>query len=157
SFAEQNNESLGDFFNKEYLSRSLGLWDFNRDGSVDSYITHLDHPLSVLKNETKTNGAWIAIELVGTESERDAIGATIRVTAGEQSWMHQRLAGIGFDCANDGFVNMGFGTLEKIDSLEITWTSGKTSNWRDLGVNRRYRAIEAQSNLDEVRLANAPN
>ena len=157
SFAEQNNESLGDFFNKEYLSRSLGLWDFNRDGSVDSYITHLDHPLSVLKNETKTNGAWIAIELVGTESERDAIGATIRVTAGKQSWMHQRLAGNGFECANEGFVHLGLGTLEKIDSLEITWTSGKTSNWRDLGVNRRYRAIEAQSNLDEVRLANAPN
>lgn len=156
SFAEQPSESLGDFFNKEYLSRSLGLWDFNRDGLVDSYITHLDHPLSVLKNETKTNGAWIAIELVGTESERDAIGATIRVTAGEQRWMHQRLAGNGFECANEGFVHLGLGKLEKIDSLEITWPSGKTSRWGDLRVNRRYRAIETQSDLDEVRLANAP-
>jgi tetratricopeptide (TPR) repeat protein len=157
NFAEQPSDTLGDFFNKEYLSRSLGLWDFNRDGLVDSYITHLDHPLSVLRNQTKTNGAWIAIELVGTESERDAIGATIAITAGEQSWMHQRLAGNGFECANESFVHLGLGALEKIDSLEIAWPSGKKSRWRDLRVNRRYRAIEAQSDLDEVKLVNAAN
>jgi hypothetical protein len=156
SFAEQPNDSLGDFFNKEYLSRSLGLWDFNRDGLVDSYITHLDHPLSVLRNQTKTNGTWIAIELIGTESERDAIGATIKIVAGDQSWIHQRLAGNGFECTNEGFVHLGLGGIQKIDSMEIVWPSGKTSQWENLQVNRRYRAIEAQSILDEVRLVNAP-
>jgi tetratricopeptide (TPR) repeat protein len=156
SFAEQPNDSLGDFFNKEYLSRSLGLWDFNRDGLVDSYITHLDHPLSVLRNQTKTNGTWIAIELIGTESERDAIGATIKIVAGDQSWIHQRLAGNGFECTNESFVHLGLGGIQKIDSMEIVWPSGKTSQWENLQVNRRYRAIEAQSILDEVRLVNAP-
>jgi hypothetical protein len=156
SFAEQPNDSLGDFFNKEYLSRSLGLWDFNRDGLVDSYITHLDHPLSVLRNQTKTNGTWIAIELIGTESERDSIGATIKIVAGDQSWIHQRLAGNGFECTNESFVHLGLGGIQKIDSMEIVWPSGKTSQWENLQVNRRYRAIEAQSILDEVRLVNAP-
>jgi tetratricopeptide (TPR) repeat protein len=156
TFAEQPNDSLGDFFNKEYLSRSLGLWDFNRDGLVDSYITHLDHPLSVLRNQTKTNGTWIAIELIGTESERDAIGATIKIVAGDQSWIHQRLAGNGFECTNESFVHLGLGGIQKIDSMEIVWPSGKTSQWENLQVNRRYRAIEAQSILDEVRLVNAP-
>lgn len=157
TFAEQPSDSLGDFFNKEYLSRSLGLWDFNRDGLVDSYVTHLDHPLSILKNQTETQGAWLALEFVGTESERDAIGAVVTLRADGQEWVHQRLAGNGFECTNEDFVHLGLGTVSQVDSLEIVWPSGKTSRWENLAVNRRYRAIESQSGLDEVVLANAQN
>lgn len=149
-FQEQPTESLGEFFNKEYLSRSLGLWDFNRDGLVDSYVTHLDHPLSILKNQTVTQGAWIAIELVGTDSERDAIGAQIRVIASGQEWIHQRLAGNGFECSNEDFIHIGLGMLDKIDALEVQWPNGSTSRWEGVAVNRRYRAIQSQAALDEV-------
>ncbi len=149
-FQEQPTESLGEFFNKEYLSRSLGLWDFNRDGLVDSYVTHLDHPLSILKNQTVTQGAWVAIELVGTDSERDAIGAQIRVIASDQEWIHQRLAGNGFECSNEDFIHIGLGMLDKIDALEVQWPNGGTSRWEGVAVNRRYRAIQSQAALDEV-------
>jgi Flp pilus assembly protein TadD len=151
-FTEQSNETLGDFFNKEYLSRSLGLWDYNRDGLVDSYVTHLDHHLSILKNQTTTNGAWVAVELIGVESERDAIGAAITVDAGGEKWVHQRLAGNGFECTNESFVHLGLGKLNKIDALEIQWPSGKTSRWENLEVNRRYRVVESQETIDDVRI-----
>ncbi len=155
TFAEQPNDTLGPFFTNEYLSRCLGLWDFNRDGLVDSYVTHLDHPLSILKNQTSTNGNWLAVELIGTESERDAIGAVVSVQAGGQSWVHQRLSGNGFECSNEDFVHLGLGTSTKIDSLEIAWPSGRISRWENLSVNRRYRVVESQSSLDEVKLVQA--
>ena len=154
-FAEQPVEALGDFFNKEYLSRALGFWDFNRDGLVDGFVTHLDHPLSILKNQTITQGSWIAVELVGTQAERDAIGAEIRVSASGEQWVHQRLAGNGFECTNEDFIHLGLGVLDKIDSLEIVWPSGGTSRWENVNVNRRYRAIQSQATLDEVALPNA--
>lgn len=151
-FAQQPNESLGDFFNKEYLSRCLGLWDFNRDGLVDCYVTHLDHPLSILKNQTITDGAWFSIELTGTVSERDAIGAMVTVQVGQERWVHQRLAGNGFECTNEDFIHLGLGISPNIDSLEIAWPSGQISRWENLAINRRYRAVEGQVVLDEVKL-----
>lgn len=154
-FAEQPNDTLGGFFKQEYLSRSLGLWDFNQDGKVDSFVTHLDHPLSILENRTKTSGNWIAMELVGTDSERDAIGATVTVNAGGQTWMHQKLAGNGFECSNEDFVHLGLGVQPQIESIEIAWPSGKISRYDNLMVNRRYRAIESQPSLDEVTLVNS--
>jgi hypothetical protein len=112
----------------------------------------LDHHLSILKNQTTTNGAWVAVELIGVESERDAIGAAITVDAGGEKWVHQRLAGNGFECTNESFVHLGLGKLNKIDALEIQWPSGKTSRWENLEVNRRYRVVESQETIDDVRI-----
>ena len=151
-FAQQPNESLGEFFTKEYLSRSLGLWDFNCDGLVDCYITHLDHPMSILKNQTITDGAWFSIELTGTQSERDAIGAMVTVRVGQETWVHQRLAGNGFECSNEDFIHLGLGVASNIDSLEIAWPSGLISRWENIAVNSRYRAVEGQTELAEVKL-----
>jgi hypothetical protein len=149
AFAEQSSESLGSFFQKEYLSRSLGLWDFNRDGQLDAYVTHLDHPISILKNQSTSDGAWISIEPVGTQSERDAIGAQLEIRVGEQSWMHQRLAGNGFECSNDPAIYLGLGPVQSIDEVTLTWPSGSTSRFQNVSPNQRYRIVESIDELME--------
>ena len=151
-FIEEASDRLGSYFQAEYLSRCLGVWDFNRDGRVDSYVTHLDHPLSVLRNEVKGQGNWLAIDLVGVESERDAIGAEIELKGDGQTWVHQRLAGNGFECANEGFVHFGVGKLEVIDSLEVRWPSGRVSRFEKVDVNRRVLLIESSEVVHEVLL-----
>ena len=149
AFAEQSSESLGSFFQKEYLSRSLGLWDFNRDGQLDAYVTHLDHPISILKNQSTSDGAWISIEPVGTQSERDAIGAQLEIRVGEQRWIHQRLAGNGFECSNDPAIYLGLGPVQSIDELTLTWPSGSTSRFQNVSPNQRYRIVESIDELME--------
>jgi hypothetical protein len=145
SFTELSSESLGAFFTKTYLSRSLGIWDFNRDGKPDWYVTHLDHPLSILRNDSQSDGAWVAIELVGVDSERDAIGAVVRVVASTEKWTHQRLAGNGFECSNEPWIFLGLGNSQKIDRLEIDWPSSKHSVYENLEVNQRYRIWESHA------------
>jgi len=149
AFAEQSSDTLGNFFQKEYLSRCLGLWDFNRDGQLDAFVTHLDQPISILKNETISDGAWISIEPVGTQSERDAIGAQLEVRIGDQRWIHQRLAGNGFECSNDPSIYLGLGRIQSIDELTITWPSGSTSRFQNVSPNKRYRVVESIDELIE--------
>jgi tetratricopeptide (TPR) repeat protein len=148
AFVEQPAEPLGAFFTKEYLSRALGVWDFNRDGRPDFYATHLDHPISILRNDSDSTGKWVMVELVGSLSERDAIGATLRVFAGPEQWMQQRLAGNGFECSNEPWIFLGLGNVPKIDRLEIEWPSGQRSSFLDLDVNRRYRIREAVEQIE---------
>jgi len=155
-FIEEASDRLGGYFQAEYLSRSLGVWDFNKDGRVDSYVTHLDHPLSVLRNDVKGQGNWLAIELVGVESERDAIGAEIVLKGDSQTWVHQRLAGNGFECANEGFVHFGVGKLEVLDSVEVHWPSGRVTRYEKVDVNKRVLLIESSEVLHEV-LLEQPN
>jgi len=145
---EQNPDALGEFFQKEFLSRCLGAWDFNRDGRVDWFVTHLDHPLSILRNDSKSDGGWIMIEPIGVTSERDAIGAQVRIQAGDNVWIHQRLAGNGFECSNEPWIHLGLGNqVDRIDVLEIDWPSGNRSRFTDVPVNRRYRILES---IDEL-------
>lgn len=144
ALAEVQSEALGPFFTKTFLSRSLGIWDFDRDGKPDWFITHLDHPLSILRNTSESSGAWIAIEVIGVVSERDAIGTEIRLTADNQSWVHQRLAGNGFECSNEPWIFLGLGRTAKVDRLEINWSSGIQTVYHDLEVNRRYRIWESE-------------
>jgi tetratricopeptide (TPR) repeat protein len=148
SFEELPSESLGRFFTKTYLSRSLGIWDFNRDGKPDWYVTHLDHPLSILRNDSQSDGAWVALELIGVESERDAVGAVVRVFAASEKWMHQRLAGNGFECSNEPWIFLGLGKSQTIDRLEIDWPSGTRSVYESMDVNRRYRIWESNPQVE---------
>jgi tetratricopeptide (TPR) repeat protein len=150
---EQNTESYGPFFQRSSLSRSLGMWDYNRDGKVDWYVTHLDQPLSILRNDSTSDGAWLMLECVGVVSERDAIGATITVRCGDETWVHQRLAGNGFECSNEPWIFLGLGKQTLIDSLEIRWPSGERSEFQNIPTNQRYRAIETQEGLQVELLA----
>jgi hypothetical protein len=156
-FAEQEARTLGPFFTKEYLSRSLGIWDFDRDGRPDWYVTHLDHPLSILQNESTSQSNWIMIELIGVASERDAIGAQVRVRCGDEEWVHQRLAGNGFECSNEPWIFLGVANATQVDSVEIQWPSGGTTRADALAVNRRLRFVESSDTpTEDVLVRNAP-
>lgn len=152
AFVEQPTESYGDFFSKPSLSRSLGVWDFNRDGKLDWVVTHLDQPLSILKSESQSDGHWFMLELVGTDSERDAIGTVIEIHCGEESWRHQRLAGNGFECSNEPWIFLGLGRHATIDRLDVHWPSGKSTTIESIPADRRVRLVESQTELLEERL-----
>ncbi len=150
AFVEQPNESLGDFFAVQSLGRSLGVFDFNRDGWIDFFATHLDKPLSIIQNQSSSSGAWLAVDLIGTESERDAIGATLSIQSGDQTWIHQRLTGNGFECTSEGTVWFGLGAVRSIDALEVKWPSGKMERWQNVPVNQRVSIIESSGSIETI-------
>jgi hypothetical protein len=123
------------------------MTDFDRDGAIDFLIGHLHRPLALLHNQTRSKGHWIQFELVGTASERDAIGARITVTmAGGQQFTQWVTAGDGYLCSDEPMVDIGLGDLRELDKVEVSWPTGKTQVFEGLEIGHRYLVVEGESN-----------
>ncbi len=77
-FTLEDQKSAGRYWQREQLGRTLAMLDWNRDGRIDLLANHLDAPVSLLQNDSQAQN-WLQLELVGVTSERDAIGAEVRV------------------------------------------------------------------------------
>ncbi|OYP29466.1 hypothetical protein CGZ80_25040 [Rhodopirellula sp. MGV] len=131
----------------KYLGRSMALLDFNRDHKLDLLIGHLERPTALLENRTETDGHWIQFELIGTESERDAIGARLVVTAGGKTYTDWVTAGDGYFCSDEPVLEVGIGAEESIEKVEIFWPSGRSMVYENPTAAMRYLAIEGDTQL----------
>ncbi|HEX6985662.1 MAG TPA: FG-GAP-like repeat-containing protein, partial [Planctomycetaceae bacterium] len=99
-FEERPADAVGAYFGKERLGRGLARLDWDRDGRDDFAVSHLFEPVSLVTNRSPSAGRSLALRLVGAGA-RDAIGATVRVTAGGRTWTKQLTAGDGYQCSNE--------------------------------------------------------
>lgn len=146
-FREQPADSLGDFFQGHYLGRGLARLDWNRDGKEDVLISHLDAPAALLSNTTAAAGGFLAVRLCGVQSDRDAIGATVRVTAGGSLRTGQLTAGDGYQASNQRQLVFGLGPARRVDQVTVRWRSGFEQTWVDLPADREILLIEGAANL----------
>lgn len=133
------------FWTTATLGRTLVRTDFNRDGKPDLVANALDAPISILENRTDT-GHWLRLDLVGTTSERDAIGAEVIATCGEQEFHGWMLAG-GYMGANEPVVDVGLGEHDRVDRLDVRWPSGEVQSFRNVAVDTHYLIIENDQRL----------
>ena len=139
----------GDFFARPTLGRALARCDFNRDGAVDWIATHLDETVAMVKNESKIQN-WIQLELVGTRSERDAIGTTVIADLGNKGKSQFAVAtGDGYMARNEQIVSIGVGMTHSVNSLTIIWPEGEQQSFENIAVNKRYLIIEQRNGLFE--------
>ncbi|QDV81731.1 FG-GAP-like repeat-containing protein [Planctomycetes bacterium TBK1r] len=128
------------------LGRTMAVLDFNRDLKPDLVTNHLDAPAALLENQTATENA-LQLELIGTSSERDAIGAKVTLTIGDQSWVGWMVGGDGLLCSNEPMIDFGIGPHESIEQIVIDWPSGRSQRFSDVEANHRYLVIEGESGL----------
>jgi tetratricopeptide (TPR) repeat protein len=145
-FSAYPSELAGEYWQRPALGRTLAVLDFNKDGKVDLVANHLDAPTALLQNESET-GNWLQLQLVGTTSERDAIGAEATVTAGKQSWTGWQTGGDGHMSTNEPVIHFGIGQTQTIDRVSIVWPSGKTQVFTEVQANARYLAVEGAETL----------
>lgn len=145
-FALQNDEDLSDYWQQEQLGRTLAVLDLQHDGQIDLVSSHLDLPIALLKNRSDS-GHWFQLELIGVESERDAIGAEISVRSGTQTWHAWQTGGDGYMCSNEPVLHIGLGSATRIDEVKIDWPSGKTQSFSDIDADQRYLLIEGDDQL----------
>lgn len=112
-----------------YLGRGMTRLDFNHDGKQDFLITHLDAPSALMMNQTETSNHWLAIQLVGTSSERNAIGAQVDVHVGDQVLSNWIVGGDGYLSRNQPTVNFGLGPTEQVNQIVVTWPSGAKQSY----------------------------
>ena len=104
--------------------RGVALADFDNDGRLDIYETNADQPSFLYHNQTEETGNWVELKLIGTKSNRDAIGARVKLQAGDQRLIREVDGGNGYSGQSSTRVHFGIGHATKIDALEIHWPSG---------------------------------
>jgi Tfp pilus assembly protein PilF len=106
--------------------RGAAFGDLDRDGRVDVVVTRLNESPIVLRNITDQTGHWIQLRLVGRKSNRDGIGAEIKVITGSLTQVDTVRSGGSYLSSSDLRVHFGVGTHTTIDRLEVHWPSGQT-------------------------------
>ena len=136
----------GPAFSKPLAGRGLALGDFDNDGAVDVLISCNDGPPVLLKNSNAGKNHWVGIKLVGTKSNRDAIGAVITYQAGDLKRRHMKVGGGSYLSSHDPRVVLGLGQRNKLDWLEIKWPGPSTAieKFTDLPVDRYITIVEGQ-------------
>lgn len=132
------------YWSGNYLGRGMARIDFDRDGKFDIVITHLGDPTALLLNKTKTDNHWLKVKVVGTESERDAIGTKVTIRAGDQTWTNWAIAGDGYLCRNEAVIPFGLGNATEIDQLTVQWPSGKQQSFAKIAADQQVLLIQNQ-------------
>ncbi len=109
--------------------------DFDNDGDVDVVIVNLNEPPSLLRNDVTGDGHWMKVKLVGTKSNRSAIGARVIARYGGKVQAKEVLSQSSFLSANDPRLHFGLG-LAKTADLEIWWPSGAREKHANVKANQ---------------------
>ena len=135
---------VGGEFDRPKVGRGLAYGDFDRDGDLDLLLTTNNGPAYLYRNDQLSGNRSIRFRLVGTKSNRDGIGATVRVFGGGLT--QSRLVKGGSSYLSQSELPVTFG-LEKHDRIEravIDWPSGRTEEFKNLAAGRCYECTEGK-------------
>jgi len=123
-------------------SRGLAVGDLWNDGKISIVVSNMNAVASLLVNQVRSANHWIAIRTVGTKSNRDGIGARIRVKTAARTLVDEVRSGSSFDSNSDMRVHFGLGAAAKIEWIEIRWPSGLTEKFSNLPVDQIHTLQE---------------
>jgi len=116
-------------------SRGLAIGDLWNDGHISAVVSNMNAPPSLLLNQARTTNHWVAIRAVGSKSNRDGIGARIRVKAGARTYIDEVRSGSSFISNNDIRVHFGLGAATKVDWIEVRWPSGILERFENVPID----------------------
>jgi len=128
-------EEAGPGIAAKHSSRGCAFGDFDNDGDVDVLIVNLNEPPSLLRNDLRATHHWLKVKLIGTTSNRSAIGAYVVVRYGGKVQAQAVLSQASFYSSNDPRLHFGLGMATSGD-LEVTWPSGTKETHRAIGCDQ---------------------
>lgn len=125
-------------------SRAVALADFWNDGTLDIIVASQNGPVKLYKNVTSEGKNWIAFELVGSKSNRSAIGAEAEVYWNGKNQLQVISGGSGFSAQNQRPLFFGLGDAEAVDSVKVRWPSGQVQMLQSPKINKEHTIKEGE-------------
>jgi len=141
------SELSGPAVQEPRVSRGLAVGDLFNDGNMDLVVEDLQGSPMVLRNPGIPGNHWVSFELAGTRSNRLALGARLKLTAGGVTQTSQIISGGSYLSQSDLRVHFGLGKATKIESLEIRWPSGKVDTLGNLDADMFYSVLEGEGTV----------
>jgi enediyne biosynthesis protein E4 len=135
------SDGAGDYFTVPCLGRGAAGGDFDNDGHVDVAVSHLDQPLAILRNETRTPHHYIGLELL-PRNRIAASGGRAIVTAGGRRRVVPIVGGGSYLSSPDPRIVVGLGEYDGPVQIEIVWPGRQTDTYPDLAPDRYWRFCE---------------
>jgi hypothetical protein len=130
---------------KARAHRGCAFGDFDRDGRVDVVVTTLNEPVELLRNTSDPKQHWLELELTGTRSNRDAIGAKVKLTgrSGLTQYNHVSTS-VGYASSSSRRVHFGLGPDDRASRIEIRWPSGKNQQLENVPADQILKITEPE-------------
>ena len=135
---------LGTEFNQPKVGRGLAYGDFDRDGDLDILMTTNNGPAFLFRNDQSSGNKSIRFRLVGTKSNRDAIGAAVRIFHGGGAQLRLVKSGSSYLSQSELPVTFGLGRQDGIERAVINWPSGRVEEFKSLAAGRTYECVEGK-------------
>jgi hypothetical protein len=131
-------------FAQPKVGRGVACGDFDRDGDVDLLITTNNGPGYLYRNNQSAGNGSIRFRLVGTKSNRDAIGAEVHIECGGTKQSRLVKSGSSYLSQSELPVTFGLGKRDQIDRVVIQWPSGRTEEYKNLAAGKAYQCVESK-------------
>ena len=135
---------VGGGFDKPRVGRGLAYADFDRDGDLDILLTTNNGPAVLFRNEQLAGNRSVRFELEGTQSNRDAIGASVQVFAGDLHQSRMVHGGSSYLSQSERPLTFGLAKRDKVDRLLIQWPSGRAEEYKNLQTTKAYKCLEGK-------------
>ena len=136
--------TAGAYFSEPLVGRASATADYDNDGDPDIVIVNSNQRAVLLRNDGGNLKNWLSIKLVGTQSNRDGIGAKVTVTTGNMTQIREVKSGSSYASGSDTRLLFGLGENERVDRITIVWQSGTTQELEGVAVNQILTIVEVE-------------
>ena len=137
------SSTAGESFQAPAPHRGAAFGDLNNDGKIDAVVTVLNGPPEIWMNTSSSGNHWITLKLAGNKSNRDGLGARIRITTASGPQYNTATTTVSYNSSSDKRVHFGLGSAAIVDSIELAWPSGTKQVLKNIRADQVLTVTEA--------------